>query len=359
MCAMVLSVLLVMTGLFGATDADTIWKNLLDAPPSLTPTPVRQAAVEALDEWIAQPDSERSPECIAYYRRSVDRVIQTLKTEHPKKGIRCFQLYSSSMIVQTPSCTFAIDLDQGPNENLHQTPEEEGVPFCMTDAQVAALAERIDYSFHTHEHADHIDYELTKAFLERNKTVITTQSAKKVWEGEAWAEKIVTPKQTLGEGERVGPLEVNVLWDHQWNNSEHSSGTPCNAYVITTHEGLTVAAKGDINCALQWYGWLNVLVNRGRTIDAMVGSSGYWRGVTLTREIDALLTPLWLPGHNWEFVHRAAGERRGNASPYWQSCALIRMASAHADVSVLSWGEYIDLLKPRPHVTDAQKHKKS
>jgi len=351
MSAIAFAALLVSFGLSGVTGCNSLWEALLDAPPSMEPTPARQAAVEALDDWIAQPDSERSPELVAYYRRAVDRVIQSLQAERPTEGIRCFQLYSSSAIVQTPSCTFAIDLDQGPNEDLHQTPEEENVPFCMTDGQVAALADLIDYSFHTHEHADHIDLELTKAFLDRGKTVIATESTKTIWAGEAWAEKIVAPKQTLAEGERIGGLEVNVLWDHQWNNSEHSSGTPCNAYVITVPEGLTVATKGDINCALQWYGWLHVLANRGQTIDIMVGSPLYWRGVTLTREIDALLTPLWLPGHNWEFTHRPSGEPRGNASGFWQSYALLHVAAKHGDVAVLSWGEYIDIPQPRAHGT--------
>jgi len=358
MGGILLSAFVMLAGLSGGADGDALWKTLLEAPPSAGAAPARQAAVEALDYWIAQPDSERSPEHVAYYRRAVDRVIQTMQAGRPGTGIRCFQLYSSSVIVQSPTCAFAIDLDQGPNENLHQTPEEEGVLFCMTDGQVAALANLIDCSFHTHEHADHIDFELTKALLERDKTVVATDGTKKVWAGEAWADKIVTPKQTLGQGVRVGGLEVNVLWDHQWNNSEHSSGTPCNAYVITTPEGITVATKGDINCALQWYGWLNVLVERGRSIDVMVGSPIYWKGVTLTREIDALLSPLWLPGHNWEFVHRKSGERRGNASAFWQSDALLQMAAPHAEVTVLTWGEYIDLQHPRPHDKDEMKKRR-
>lgn len=338
---------MMLSGVSAASGADGIWQALLDLPPSLEATAARQGAVEALDEWIGQPDSEESQERVAYYRRAVDRVIQTLQAERPKQGIRCFQLYSSSSIVQTPTCTFSIDLDQGPNEDLHQTPEEEGVSFCMRDDEVAALADLIDYAFCTHEHGDHVDYELMRALVERGKTVVTTASAKEVWAGEVWAEPIVTPEQTLGKGLRIGVLEVNVLWDHQWNNIEHSSGTPCYGYVVTTPEGITVAAKGDINCALQWYGWLNVLVKKGRTIDVMVGSPLYWRGVTLTGEIDTLLASLWLPGHNWEFGHRPAGEARGNASAFWQSYALLRMTARHGDASVLTWGEYIDVAEAR------------
>ncbi len=323
--------------------SDGIWKALLDAPPQVEMSKARKAALEALDGWLARPNSERSEECIAYYRNAVDRVIQLLKTERPKKGIRIFQLYSSSVVVQSPSCVFALDLDQGPNEDLHKTPEEEGVPLCMTDNQVADLADLLDYSFHTHEHADHIDYEITKALIDRDKTVVTTESAKAIWANEPWSQKILTLPQTLGEAKGAGKLAVNTLSDHQWNNDAHTSGTPCNAYVITTPEGVTVATKGDINCALQFYGWLNVLLEKGCSIDVITGSPVYWHGVNLTREIDEILKPLWLPGHNWEFVHRHSGEAYGNASPFSRSYSLLHGMAKSGRTSVLSWSEYIDV----------------
>lgn len=338
-----LSVLLVfMSGWALAGPGDDIWKGLMDSPPSPRESKAHDEALGALDKWLETPNSEQLPETVAYYRQAVDRVIRLLQAERPKKGVRAFQLYSSSVIVQTPSCVFAIDLDQGPNEDLHKTPEEEGVAFSMTDAQVNALSDLIDCAFHTHEHADHIDYEISKALLDRGKTLITTENTKKVWAGEPWADKIVTPPQTLGEGTRIGDLVVDVLWDHQWNNDAHTSGTPCNAYVITTPEGTTVATKGDINCALQLYGWLNVLKDKGRRIDIMVGSPIYWHGVSLIREIDALIKPVWLPGHNWEFGHRKAGEPRGNVSTFRLSQGLVRASCKQGGGTALSWGEYLD-----------------
>lgn len=342
-----ISVFLALAGFSYAQEALTVEQALKDAAPAVNAGPARQSALEKLDGWIGQPNSERSPELIAYYRAVVDRVIAGLRAEAPKTGIRIYQLYSSSVILHSAQCVVAIDLDQGPNKDLHKTPEEEGVAFCMTDAQIDALTERIDYSFHTHEHSDHIDYEITRALLTRGKTVITTESAKKMWADEPWSEKIVTLKQTLGRGEEVGPLSVNVLWDHQWNNAEHASGTPCHAYVITYPDGITVATKGDINCALQLYGWLQVLAQKDCAIDAICGSSIYWKGVTLTAQIDALFTPIWLPGHNWEFEHRSEGEARGNASAYSLSARTIPSAAHRGESIPLSWGEFLDIPKHR------------
>lgn len=328
----------------GAEEGDAIWHALLDTPPSVPQTEARDEALKVLDAWIGQPDSEQSSELVSYYRRAVDRVISTLETSRPKKGVRCFQLYSSSVIVQTPSCVFAIDLDQGPNKDLQKTPEQEGVAFCMTDMEVDRLAQLIDYSFHTHEHSDHIDYELTQAFMEHDKTVIVTASTKRMWSNEPWADRLVVLEQTLTRPVKVGNLEVDVLWDEQWGDDEHTKGTPCNAFIIKTDAGVTVGTKGDINCGLRLYGWLNVLVEAGHTIDIMVGSPIFWHGANLTRQIDALITPLWAPGHNWEFEHRPLGETRGNCSTFTQSYASIKHAAKHGAAVVLSWGEYLDVL---------------
>jgi L-ascorbate metabolism protein UlaG (beta-lactamase superfamily) len=347
---------LAATGIAVADSGEAIWKGLAANPPRPEMTNARMDAMKALDAWIAKPNSETLPEYAAYYQRAVDGVIRLLQTERPKKGARIFQLYSSSVIVQTPSCVFAIDLDQGPNEDVLKTPEDEGVAFRMTDAQVDALAGLIDYSFHTHEHSDHIDYEITQALLTKGKTVVATDSTKAMWAQQPWADKIVTLHQTLGEGHRLGDLDVDVLWDFQWNNEAHTSGTPCNAYVITLPDGLSIAAKGDINCGLRYYGWLNVLLERGRHVDVLVGSPIYWKGASLIREVDALLTPLWLPGHNWEFEHRAAGETQGNACPYTRAYALLHGVAKRGEVSVLSWGECLDV--PRGHgAQGSAKHK--
>jgi len=328
-----------------AGEGEDLWQALMKAPPSVRQSDARQRALQDLDDWIGRPDSEQSPELVAHYRNAVDHVLAMLESERPKKGLRYFQLYSSSAVFQTPSCVFAIDLDQGPNKGLHKTPEEEGTAFCMSDEQVARLADLIDYSFHTHEHSDHIDYELTQALLERGKTVVVTGSNKELWAREPSADGLLALRQTIGRPRRVGDLKVHVLWDHQWNNEEHSSGTPCNAYVITTPEGVTVATKGDINCALRLYGWLNMLVEGGTAIDLVAGSTIYWRGVNLTRQIDALFAPTWAPGHCWEFEHRPSGEAKGNASPFLYSLSTIDRAVTQGDSVVLSWGEHLDIRK--------------
>lgn len=342
---------LLMSGAFcfgdSASTPETLWQAVLNAPPSVPPSPARKAALEALDAWIAQPDSENTAACVAYYRRAVDRALDLLEKERPKRGMRIFQLYSSSVIIQTPSVVIGIDLDQGPNEAARQTPQEERVNFCMTAEQITRIANIVDYAFHTHEHGDHIDYQLCKALVAQGKTVIGTEGIRVLWAEEPWAGAILTPPQTLGRGQKIGVLDVNVLHDHQWSDESHSKGTQNNAYLITVPEGLTVFAKGDINCGLRLLGWLHLIAEKGCVMDVMVGSAIYWRGPGVAKQIDALYAPLLLPGHTWEFGHRRSGEARGNAMGFWQAYLLVKASAERGGATSLSWGEFIDVPERR------------
>jgi L-ascorbate metabolism protein UlaG (beta-lactamase superfamily) len=313
------------------------------ARPAAAMTETRQTAIKGLDAWIARPKSERDAAVIAYYQAAVDRALGMLEREKVASGVRIFQLYSSSVIVQTPETVFAVDLDQGPNRDLNKTPSEEGVDFRMTDAQVARIASLVKYSFHTHAHSDHIDYQLTKALLNAKRTVIVTEDNKRAWAKQPWGNRLMVFGQTVDAPAAVGPLKVHVLCDHQWNNAAHTSGMPCNAYVIETPGGVAVMTKGDINCGLQLYGWLSLLKQRGRHVDVVVGSTLFWRGVNTLSEWNRLFSPLWLPGHAWEFEHRSDTEARGNCAAFLDAWLFTRIASGSEKVQVLSWGEWIDV----------------
>lgn len=329
-----------------AESAESIAARLEEAPPRAPHTEARNAALKGLDEWIARPDSERMPEVVGYYQRALDHALAVLESERPSSGIRYVQLYSSSAVIQTPGVTFAFDLDQGPNSEFPALRPDEDVPFRMTQEQVERLARCVDCVFFTHEHDDHVDRAIVEAFAAQGKTMYVTESMKRLSEGEPWADRFEVLEQTVDRPHRIGDLQVDVLWDHQWNNAAHTSGTPCNAYVVTTPDGLSVCTKGDINCGLQFLGWLTLLARQERHVDLMVGSCIYWRGVNTMREIDRLLSPLWAPGHAWEFTHRPRGEARGNAAPYLTFYSAASLYAGPERTLVLSWGEHFDLPAP-------------
>jgi L-ascorbate metabolism protein UlaG (beta-lactamase superfamily) len=323
----------------------TIAAALKAAPPALPMTVARKKALGEFDAWLAPPHSERLDSRIAYYRATVHRALDALEQGRPTVGVRIVQLYSSSVLVQTPDTVFAFDLDQGPNGRLETTPFEEGVGFSMTDAQVARIASLVRYSFHTHEHDDHVDYQLTKALLAAGKTVIVTESNKRLWQKQPWAEKLSVLPQTDKEPIRLGPLAVDVLCDFQWNDAKHTRGTPCDAFVVNT-AGVTVMTKGDINCGTKLYDWIAALKQRGQRVDAVVGSTLFWRGVNKLPDWEKLFSPLWLPGHAWEFTHRSKDGSKGNCAAYLQAWLFTGVTTCSEKVQVLTWGEAIDVMPP-------------
>jgi hypothetical protein len=326
-----------------AENLDAVWQGLKLNPPTLSHTEARNESLKTLDERLMEPDSERSEDVIAYYQQAVDRALDTLESERLKKGLRLFQLYSSSVIVQTPEMVFSIDLDQGPNKSMSQTAAEEGIGFRMTPEQIERLARLIDIAFHTHEHYDHVDFEITRALCDADKTVVVTQSNKDLWHDQPWAEKLVVLDQTIAKPHKVGLLEIDVLHDFQWDNEEHTSGTPCNAYLITTAGGMAVLSKGDINCGLRLYGWLQIMVANGRHVDLITGTPLFWRGVNTARDIDALLSPVWAIGHVWEFTHRKSGKSGGATGTYTANFLMNKHQFQKGAPVVLSWGEYLDV----------------
>lgn len=331
------------TAASAANEADSITAALDAAKPAARMTEQREAALKSLDAWIARPGSERDPAVIGYYQAAVDRALDRLEREKIASGVRIFQLYSSSVIVQTPETVFSIDLDQGPNVDLSKTPSEEGVAFRLTDAQVARIASLVRYAFFTHEHSDHVDYQLTKALLDARRTVVVTESNRSMWSREPWADRLTVLPQTVDAPAAVGPLKVRVLCDHQWNNALHTRGTPCDAYVIETPGGVALMTKGDINCGLRLLGWLTLLKQRGQHVDVVVGSTLFWRGVSTLPEWNALFSPLWLPGHAWEFEHRKDAQSKGNCAAYLDAWMFTRLAAGSENVQALSWGESIDV----------------
>jgi hypothetical protein len=357
----------------GDQQGDAIAAALQNAPPAVPMTDARQKALMELDDFIGRPMSERLEPVIAYYRAAVDRALDKLEKEKVTSGVRIFQLYSSSVIVQTPETIFAFDLDQGPNERMDSTPAQEGVRFCMTEKQVARVAALVNYSFHTHAHGDHIDFQLSKALLDAGKTVVVTEECKAMWEqmakGEfpgaqkgaargrrlpmwekmkpeervAMADKLTVLDQTVKTPNQLGPLKVDVLRDRQWGKALHTSGMQCDAFVVTLPDGVTVMTKGDINCGLQLYGWLSLLKLRGVKLDAVAGSVLFWKGVDILPEWDALFKPLWLPGHTWEFGHRGKDQPKGNCAAYEDIWRYVHGVTHSEKVQSLSWGEWIDV----------------
>ena len=97
--------------------------------------------------------------------------------------------------MQTPETVFAIDLDQAPTKTGPE-PAPTQLFGSARRRSTSRLARLVDIAFHTYEHHDHVDYEITKTLCESGKTVVVTAS-REHWQDELGPAGSSVLEQTL------------------------------------------------------------------------------------------------------------------------------------------------------------------
>jgi len=330
---------------------DDVAEALCATLPSVDNHDERAQILKALDGFLEQPNSERSPKVALYYQGMVDRALDEIETLEVTEGVAIWKLYSSSFVIKTPQITFAGDLDEGPNKdsgNPDRRSGLDGITFHMTPQQRARLAKLVDVSFHTHRHHDHVNYPITQELVKAGKTVIVPPDIRKMWENEPFADGLTTIGESPEMTRRFGPLQVQVLASRQWMAVDHTSACPCNAYLVTTDNGVSILFKGDINDGKDILPWLQGLKAREQTIDLYIGHVSFWWGDDALMPITRLFDPFIIPGHEYEFTHRKRGEPGSGTGSYTSRIARFRAPLGRGKGIVLSWGERFDYM-PKLH----------
>ncbi|MBT3379172.1 MAG: MBL fold metallo-hydrolase [Lentisphaerae bacterium] len=334
--------------------ADTLGSlrpRLLKQPASAQQNDQRQALLKSLDSFLEQPNSECSDEVAAYYQSMIDHALDEIATLNVVEGIIIWKLYSSAMVVKTPQAVFGIDLDEGPNSNSGNPDRSAGladIRLHMTPQQRTRLAELVDASFHTHRHHDHVNYQITEALVKAGKTVVVPEDIRAMWRDEPFASGLTVLTPLQGRQHRVGHLGVEVLGSRQWMAQDHSVECPCNAYLITTDNGVSILSKGDINDGQQMLPWLTQVKDRGDTIDLYVSSLFFWSGKDAFAPIQRMFDPFIIPGHEYEFTHRKRGKPGSGTGSYSSQSRALKTSIARGKCAVLSWGERFHYI-PQQH----------
>ena len=311
----------------------------------------RLALLARLDGFLEQPGSERSDEVAAYYRAMIDHALAGMAAERVDEGVVVWKLYSSALVVKTPGTVFGIDLDDGPNSNSGNPDEEAGlagIKLHMSAGQRARLAELVDVSFHTHRHHDHVNYLITEELVKAGKTVVVPEDIRTMWRDEPFSSGLTVLAPSVGHKHRVGGLEVEVLGSRQWMAQNHSVECPCNAYLVSTDSGVNVLFKGDINDGQEILPWLRELKARGEGVDLYVSALSFWSGEDALPRIQRMFDPFVIPGHEYEFTHRKAGESGSGTGSYTSLWRRFKSSIDRGKCVVLSWGEAFRYL-PRLH----------
>ena len=325
--------------------------GLLSTPAGAGPDDQRQALLASLDGFLEQPDSERSDEVAAYYRAMIDHALAEIAAERVYDGVVIWKLYSSALVVKTPRAVFGIDLDEGPNSDSGHPDRVAGlagIKLHMTAGQRTRLAELVDVSFHTHRHHDHVNYQITEELVQAGKTVVVPEDIRTMWRDEPFSSRLTVLTPSPGHRHRVGELGVEVLGSRQWMAQDHSVECPCNAYLVTTDNGVNVLFKGDINDGQEMLPWLRQVKARGDGVDLYVSAPSFWSGQNAVPPLQRMFDPFVIPGHEYEFTHRKPGESGAGTGSYRSQWGRFRSSIDRGKCAVLSWGEKFRYV-PRLH----------
>jgi len=294
--------------------------------------------VQARDSMTDADRAQLQP-LLAFYRRCVDRGLDSLERTQVKDGVLVVKFYSSSFVLKSAAGTVAIDFCQGPINNGGE-PEERDTRrtgFFMTPAQRDRLARLVDVSLITHRHHDHSDYSLSKRLAARGKPVVGPAQLKTLWKD--LADKIAVP--TYETAQRLGPVEFYTMRGSQCSKSEQSAdgkrlGVPNtsnpNADTETVVYIFRVGGIAFFQAAenhIPADAWLRKAIGLGFRPQVLM-SAGQYQGGSSARSVLNNLKCLTLPLHEYELMHEGGGNR---TTPWFSGTARSQ------GTMPLFWGE--------------------
>jgi L-ascorbate metabolism protein UlaG (beta-lactamase superfamily) len=285
----------------------------------------------------------------------IDHALGEVQSEKVEQGVVVWKFYSSSMVIKTPKTVFGVDLIEGPE--IRRGDNAKTI-LQMTPQQRARLVSLVDISFHTHRHHDHINYLLTEELLGAGKTVVVPQDVRTMWIDKPIASKLTVLDAGQGTKHPVGTLKVEVFASQQWMRADSTNPCPCNAYLVTTDNGINVLFKGDINDGNDLLPWLKEIKARGGAIDLYVSSHFFWPGKDALPQIELMFDPFIIPGHEYEFRHRKRGEWGSGTGSYKLLFERFQTAIERGRCAILSWGEKFHYVPPLRNAVKQQEQKR-
>jgi L-ascorbate metabolism protein UlaG (beta-lactamase superfamily) len=260
---------------------DKLEKWLESTPPPPLNGIERQQMLESLDEPFSLPDAKSLPCVKNYFDTRMKKFMEAFTATKVDSGVIVWKLYNHTAIVQTPKIRIAVDLFEG----------FDGVKWDHD--LLKHLVDNVDVLLVTHSHADHVDPNTVKMFLDAGKPVVVPKAFFSVYH--------LKPKLTIiREGElKYNGATVRVFPSFQKDEED-------NVYLITTDEGYTVMHLGDENefdqAGHEWYKKLKTPLN----IDILIPNIWCPNIATLLWRVHPKLI---IPNHEHELSHTVSGRR--------------------------------------------------
>ncbi|MBN9658943.1 MAG: MBL fold metallo-hydrolase [Acidobacteria bacterium] len=303
------------------------WVNfiLTHYQPALVEAPVRRAAMIRLDDVLHIESAPRKPIVQQYYKARLEAALREIETTRVPTGLRIWKLYNHGFFVRTASVSIAFDIVPGTREP----------GFAMPQEWIERLAAQADVLFISHQHGDHANPAVARAFLALRKPVVVPDD---VWTAEPTLAKAVTrlsrntgPAQTLPLANGRN-LTVVPYPGHQ------GPRILVNVTLVTTPEGFTIVQTGDQSGSEapgSDFDWL-AQIGRDHKVDILMPNC--WAN-GLGRMVRGVNPALVITGHENEMGHKV-----DHREDYTQT--YTRLFPIRYPAIVMTWGESFHYQRP-------------
>lgn len=313
-------------------------------PPQLPEPPERRLALLLLDAVLHDVHSPNRLAVQSFHRARIERAVEEMKHTRVGEGAVLWKLYNHGFVVRTPTVTLAFDLYRGPTGFRVDGPEKGQTlvscpAFPLREELASRLAQQCDVLFVSHQHADHADEWIAKAFLRQGKPVVAPPD---VFGGTAIQGQITHLKREAHALQRLpiqkGTRELRVI---VYPGQQYQRrGTPNNVVLVFTPEGMSFAHNGDqINDPYpeyqEDYKWIDK-VREYHRVDVLMTNCWLNDIYRFTRGFNPRLV---IPGHENELGHPMF-----DRVPYWRDeehlqLTYPRLLASDYPVLVMTWGE--------------------
>lgn len=282
-------------------------------PPVVGAPTTRRLALYNLDAMLHETKYDNSEPFKAFVSSRANKVIEDMLSP-VKRGMKIYKIYNDGFVARTKSVTIAFDVVRGALNGESIVSEE----------QIAAIVDRCDVLFLSHNHGDHVDRYVVDRFIAAGKPVVAASEILEGVEGVTHYRsetEILDKEVVLKNGER---LAVKIYPGHQ-------SEMMCNVYAVTTPEGLTVAQTGD-QYNKEDFKWIATVKDQRPSIDALIINC--W-SMDIADAIKGFNPRYVLTGHENEMGHTI-----DHREAFWLTYQ--KLQSVEHDYVVMAWGEWFE-----------------
>ncbi len=132
----------------------------------------REELLVSLDRLLLLPQINNSDIISRYYLYRLSRVLDQIKSERIKRGIRIWQFYNHGILIETPKVVIGLDMVTGKTAWK--------LFWDISRKVLQDLASLMDILLISHKHSDHLDMELAGRMLLNRKFFLVPNEAE-IW----------------------------------------------------------------------------------------------------------------------------------------------------------------------------------